>query len=71
MIVIVVCVHVEDITVAGMAEACDCLSKCLLEGFQTTGGELSWYLGCMFERDKDKGVSRVAEGAQRVCCESV
>ena len=41
----------DDITVAGESEACDFLSTCPLEKFQTTGGELSWYQGCAFERD--------------------
>ena len=31
----IVCLHVDDITVAGESEACDFLSICLLEGFQT------------------------------------
>ena len=34
----VVRVHVDGITVAGESEACDFLSTCLLEEFQTTGG---------------------------------
>ena len=48
----IVCVHVDGITVAGESEECDFLSTCLLEEFQTTGVELSWYLGCAFERDR-------------------
>ena len=52
VVVLIVCIHVDDITVAGESEACDFLSACLLEKFQTTGGELSWYLGCAFERDR-------------------
>ena len=51
VVVMVVCVHVDDIPVAGESNACNFLSTCLLEEFQTTGGELSWYLGCAFERD--------------------
>ena len=42
VVVMIVCVHVDDITVAGVPDACDFLSKCLLEEIQTTGGELSW-----------------------------
>ena len=45
VVVMIVGVHVDDITVAGESEACYVLSTCLLEEFQTTGGELSWYLG--------------------------
>ena len=51
-VVMIVCINVDDITVAGESEACDFLSTCLLEEFQTTGGELSWYLGRAFERHK-------------------
>ena len=63
VVVMIVCVHVDDITVAGESEACDFLSTCLLEEFQTTGGELSWYLGCAFERDKKGGVLRASQRA--------
>ena len=68
VVVMIVCVHVDDITVAGESEACDFLSTCLLEEFQTTGGELSWYLGCAFGRDRKGGVLRAL---QRAFIESV
>ena len=68
VVVMIVCVHVDDITVAGESEACDFLSTCLLEEFQTTEGELSWYLGCAFERDRKGGVLRTS---QRAFIESV
>ena len=69
VVVMIVCVHVDDIiTVAGESEACDFLSTCLLREFQTTGGELSWYLGCAFERDRKGGVLRAS---QRAFIESV
>ena len=51
-----------------MSFAKDFLSTCLLEEFQTTGGELSWYLGCAFERDRKGGVLRAS---QRAFIESV
>ena len=54
VVMMIVCFHVDDITVAGV--------------FQTTEGELSWYLGCGFERDRKKGVLRVS---QRFFVESV
>ena len=63
-----VCVHVDDITVAVESEACGFLSTCLLEEFQTTGGELSLYIGCAFERDKKEGVLSTS---QRASIESV
>ena len=57
----IVCVHVNDITVvAGEPEACDFMSICLLEEFHTTGEDLSWYLGCAFERDRKGGVLRAS-----------
>ena len=67
IIVMIVCVHVDDIPVAGKSEMCVFLNTCLWE-FQTTGGELSWYLGCTFERDRKGGVRRAS---QRVFIESV
>ena len=66
--VMIVCVHLDDITAAGESEAYDFLSIYLLEEFQTTGGELSRYLGCEFERDRKGGVLRES---QRAFIESV
>ena len=66
-VVMIICVNVDDITVAGESEACDFLSTCILEEFQTTGG-VSWYLGCAFERDRKGGVLRAS---QRAFIESV
>ena len=40
VIVMIVCVHVNGITVAEESEAWDFPSTCLLEEFQTTGGKL-------------------------------
>ena len=60
VVVMIVCVHVDDITVAGESEACDFMSTCLLEEFQTTAGELSSYLGCAFVRDKKESVLRAS-----------
>ena len=68
VVVMIVCVHVDNITVAGESKACDFLSTCLLEKFQTTGGELSCYLGCAFERDRKGDVLRAS---QRAFIESV
>ena len=68
VVVMTVCVHVDDITVAVESEACGFLSTCPLEEFQTTGGELSLYIGCAFERDKKEGV---LSASQRASIESV
>ena len=62
-VVMIVHVHMDGIIVAGESEACDFLSTFLLEEFQTTGEELSWYLGCAFERDKKGGVLRASQRA--------
>ena len=51
------------ITVAGEPEACGFQSTCLLDDFQTTGAELSWYLGFAFERDRKGGVFRPSQRA--------
>ena len=53
----------DDITVVGESDECDFLSTCLLEEFQSTGGELSWYLGLSFEHDRKGGVLRASQGA--------
>ena len=63
VVVMIVCVHVDDITIAGESEACGFVSTCLLEEFQTTGGDLSWYLGCTFKRDRKGGVLRASQRA--------
>ena len=64
----IVCVHVDDITLAEESEACYFLGTCLLEEFQTTGGELPWYLGCAFEGDNKGGAFHAS---QRAFLESV
>ena len=64
VVIMIFCVHVDDITVvARESEECDVFSTCLLAEFQTTGGELSWYLGCAFKRDRKGGVLRASQGA--------
>ena len=63
----IVCVHVDCFTVAKVPEACEFLSKCLPEKFQTTGGELSWYLRCSFEHYINEDVN----SSQRALIESV
>ena len=63
IVVMIVSVHVDGIYVAGESEACDFLSTYFLEEFQTTGENLSWYLGCAFERDRKEGVLRASQRA--------
>ena len=43
--------NVVVMIIEGVPEACDFLIKCILGELQTTGEELSWYLGYTFERD--------------------
>ena len=62
----ILCVHVNYIIVG--ESACDALYATLLQESQTTQGNLSWYLGCAFERDKAGGVLRMS---QRAFIESV
>ena len=64
----ILCVHVDDIIVAGESEVCGALYASLLQEFETTQGNLSWYLGCAFGRDKAGGVLRMS---QRAFIESV
>ena len=72
VIVMIVCANVDDITVAGESGVGDFLSTCLLEEFQTMGGELLWYLACTFEREKERErSSRIAESVYRVCCQPI
>ena len=61
-------VHVDDIIVAGESEVCDVLYASLLQEFQTTQGNLSWYIGCASERDR---AGRVLRMSQRAFIESV
>ena len=59
----ILCVHIDDIIVAGESEVCDALYTSLLQVFQTTQRNLSWYLDCTFERDKAGGVLRMSQRA--------
>ena len=71
VVVIIVRVYVDDITFAGDYEACDFLGNYLLEEFRTTGGGLSWYLGCMFERERKRGIPCIAKSVHRVCSQPI
>ena len=61
--IMVLCDHVNDIIVGGESEVYDALYASLLQQFRTTQGNLSWYLGCAFERDKAGGVLRMSQRA--------
>ena len=41
----------------------DALYTYMLQEFQTTQGDLSWYPGCVFERDKTGEVFRMPQRA--------
>ena len=66
VIVMIVSVRVDGITVAGESEECDFLRTCLLEEFQTTGENVSSYLGCAFERDRKEAF--FAHRRERLSC---
>ena len=61
----IVCVHVDDLVVAAKdKEAFDAFYGQLLEEFPVNDtSDLSWYLGCAFERDKAKGVVKMTQTA--------
>ena len=61
--IVISCIHVHDIIVGGKSEVCHALNVFLLQEFQTTQGNLSWYLGCELERDKAGGVPRMSQRA--------
>ena len=64
-IILIVCVHVDDLVVAAKdKETFDAFFAQLLEEFPVNDmGDLSWYLGCAFERDKAKGVVKMTQTA--------
>ena len=61
--IMILCVHVDYIIVGGAPEVCDALYAFLLQGFQTSQENHSWYLGCAFERDKSGDVLRMSQRA--------
>ena len=63
----IVCVHVDDLLIAVTAkgkETFDGFYAQLKEEFPVNEmGDLSWYLGCAFERDKMEGVMKMTQTA--------
>ena len=60
----VLCVYVvDDIIVAGKSDVCDVFYASSMQELQTTQGYLSWYLGCVYERDKPDGDLRMSQRA--------
>ena len=66
-ITLIVCVHVDDLLIAVTAkdkETLDGFYTQLKEEFPVSDmGDLSWYLGCAFERDRIKGVMKMTQTA--------
>ena len=66
-VTLIVCVHVDDLLIAVTAkdkEMFYAFYAQLKEEFPVKGmGDLSWYLGCAFERDKMKGVMKMTQTA--------
>ena len=42
------------------------LNTCLLDELQNAEGELSWYLGCAFERDRKESALRMSHRRERL-----
>ena len=64
-ITLIVCVHVDDLAVtASDKETFDAFNAQLKKEFPVNGmGDLSWYLGCAFERDKMEGTMKMTQAA--------
>ncbi|CAN0497208.1 unnamed protein product, partial [Discosporangium mesarthrocarpum] len=63
---LLVVTHVDDMITAGSAGDCDALCEALLTEFPTNNlGPLSWYPGCAFERDWEKGTLFVITAVAR------
>ena len=60
-VALIVCVHVDDLAVTAKdKEMCDAFYAQLKEEFPVSDvGDLSWYLGCTFERDRMEGVMKM------------
>ena len=63
IVVLITVVHVDDMIVAVKTEyLCDLVYAELRRMFWSTDlGDLSWYLGCAFERNLDKGTLRMSQ----------
>ena len=64
-VTLIVCVHVDDLAVtAKEKETFDAFYAHLKDEFSVNDmGDLSWYFGCAFERDKMKGVMKMTQTA--------
>ena len=59
-VTLIVCVYVDDLVVTAKdKETFDGFYAQLKEGFPLSDmGDLSWYLGCAFERDRMEGIMK-------------
>ena len=64
-VALIVCVHVDDLAVtAKNKETFDAFYAQLKRGFRVSDiGDLSWYLGCTFERDRMEGAMKMTQTA--------
>ena len=64
-VTLIVCVHVDDLVVTGKdKDTFDAFYAQLNEAFSVSDmGDLSWYLGCVFERDRMEGVVKMTQTA--------
>ncbi|CAN0422559.1 unnamed protein product, partial [Discosporangium mesarthrocarpum] len=59
---LLVVTHVDDMIAAGSVGDCDALCEALSTEFPTNNlGPLSWYTGCAFERDCEKGTLTITQ----------
>ncbi len=60
----ILAVHVDDMIVVGTKADCDHLRESLAKTFPTKNlGELTWYMGCLFERDRANGTLKISQPA--------
>ena len=61
-VILITVVHVDNMIVAAETSICDWFYAGLRRMFPSTDlGDLSWYLGCAFERNLDKGTLRMSK----------
>ena len=61
---VILAVHVDDMIVVRTKKDCDHLRDLLSKSFPTKNlGELNWYMGCLYERNRSKGTLKISQPA--------
>ena len=69
VVVMIVCVYVDDLLIGGSEEDCESLLASLNKKFPANNlGECTWYDGCSIERDVELGTIKLS---QEACVESL